>query len=244
LNDSNSLDKALDLLRGVIPEGYLRLTRVLLNSAILTMDLIANKKISRKENRVGVFGPYSAYGKKIIEQVSEKMSKLGYGVITGEFFLLPNKPKEKRKIEEIMPSAVHTIKKIVPSYLFYQNFPRLVNKAIFYHNTERTQADELRGCFQHKIPSLLFITYSKIRERKNNCPFLFISKTHSECFVPEKDLCPYERFPVSCPFYDFINIPWATKELLMTEENAMIVTKNLDDLMPTLEKFIKLSTTR
>lgn len=67
------------------------------------MDLLATIKMGQKKNRVGVFGPYDAANRKVIDELMKKLSTLGWATITGEGYYLPSDPESFHKIEEIMP---------------------------------------------------------------------------------------------------------------------------------------------
>lgn len=229
------VDRLRDRLPALLPQAY----KALLDIAIEFMEVLIAKKVGPRERRVWCFGPYPSGGRERIEQLAKKVSQLGYAPMTGFGFYTPNAPNQLHPISEMMPPIVMQLKQAIPGHVFFHEIPRLAGKAILDMTIERGQNDELRGCFDNKIPALGFVVHRTIR-KSTNCSFLANYGSYVECKAFMKALCPHnitpERF---CPFYHSVGMTWFSLQLFLTKENTLIATKDLDSLDAVLPQFLR-----
>jgi hypothetical protein len=147
------IDKLRDTLPTLLPTVY----RAMLDVALQFMDHLLKLKVGPKEKRVWCFGPYREGGRERIEKIARKVAEFGYAPITGFGFMRANEPYKIHPLTDIMPSSVQELQKAIPGHIFFYEIPRLASKAIIDMTIQRGQHDELRGCFDHKIPALGYV---------------------------------------------------------------------------------------
>jgi len=207
---------------------------------ISAFNKVLNIRIGPRETRIGVFGPYPKGGKKVIQSVAQVVSKLGYNAFTGNGVYRKNNPNDLIEINDILPAHVQKVRKRIPDRILFHEFPRLVSKAIFFENDERGQYEELRGCMEYEVPALGFIRHRKILSSKK-CNFLLDRRIFSECGAPEPALCPHESNKSKfCPFYDSIDIPWFSKEILLAKENKnrLVAIRRIPSFLKVIKEFL------
>lgn len=199
---------------------------------------LAQHKIGPKNIRIGVFGPYPAEGRMVIEWIAKRLSELGFAPITGMGYYLPNDPNELHDISELNPPVIREIFTVgaTTRFQYYYLFPRLVSKAVFYMNDERGQTHELRGCYESFIPFVGFIIHNEISKGEQDCGYLVNKNGYFECVVPDVALCsglmPKRPF---CPFHDSIDLCFLSQELFLKRrrkyrENRLVAVTNLPNL--------------
>jgi len=210
------------------------------------MDTLATVKVGPKDNRYGVFGPYTDKEKPVIDYILKLVASQGRAAITGEGYYLPDDPVTFHKIEEIRPEEAWTFfEKLLPMYQYLLHLPRITKKSIFDMNEERAQAVELIGCHNYGVPALGFIIHPEIsrgRDKTNpDCEYLVVNKTYAECVAPASTYCPYHK-PARpfCPFYNSVDIPYTYKQLFLdSETNRLIAVRKLEDLEEPVIEFLK-----
>ncbi len=192
------------------------------------------------DRRVGVFGPYPREGTDVILTVAQLVSELGYNAITGLGTYRQNDPTNLLSFMDFFPSHTRKIKSVIPDRILFHELPRLTSKAIFYENDERGQFVELSACSEYKIPALGFIRDEQI-SKKTRCNFLLDNDVFSECAVKDTALCLHDSDSPFCPFYDSVDIPWFSKEILISKENGnrLVAVKRISTLRKIVEDFLK-----
>jgi len=212
--------------------------------AISVMNLRADKLCAPHNRRVGVFGPYPDSGRTVILQVAEIISNQGCGVVTGLGFLEPNKPKELHKIDELLlPLARRALDYFeVPDFIKFFHFPRVTCKSVHHLTFVRGQGNEAAGCFNWDIPMMGFIIDEQVKTLKSAsrlCNYLMPRPFYWECFAPGKGFCFHPNVKPTCPFYDYVNIPWDIKQLFMYPMNRLIACESLDNVKYSLIECLK-----
>lgn len=228
-------------IRKTIPDSFDHFYEQIMNLAIAVMRLRADKLCAQHNMRVGVFGPYTGDGKKIILKIAKKVSECGYGVITGLGFFPRNKPEELHDLTELMPPAASKalVAFDVPDYIKFRHFPKLVCKAVHYLSVVRGQRNEAEGCFSVGIPMMGFILDKRVSKKRKYCPYLVNYGVYSECMCPSEKFCFYPTLKTGCPFYDYVNIPWTVKQLFINEKNRFVATNNQKNMMCVVEECLK-----
>jgi len=215
----------IERIRDVLPESYERFWDTVMSLTTFAVDLQMEKAIGPKKNRVGVFGPYTPEGRGMLDVIGKVVCKNNYVAVTGYGAYIPNKCNECVPSKEYFPPVVDDVvmKFKIPDYVRFQHFPRLVSKAVNVLESVRTQGNEAEGCFRFGIPMLGIIIDSRVgKSDKGLCNYIMDYTAYEECMCPEKELCLYRDLKPKCPFYDFVNVPWAIKQLFMTKLNRLV----------------------
>jgi hypothetical protein len=216
----------LDRIRDVLPESYERFWDTLMNAVILLVDLQMEKTVGPKKKRIGVFGSYTDNGKQYLETVSKAVCKNNYIAITGYGAYAPEKCTDCIPSKEYFPPIVDELvaKFKIPEFVKFHYFPRLVSRAIVLLESVRTQGNEAEGCYRFGIPMIGLIIDPRVGEdNKGLCNHILeVKDLYQECMCPEKELCLYRESNPKCPFYNYVNVPWAIKQLFMTKVNRLV----------------------
>lgn len=228
-------------IRKSLPDSFDYFYEQIMNLAVGVMRLRADKLCAPYKMRVGVFGPYTGNGKKIILEIAKKVSSCGYGAITGFGFFPQNQPGKLHSLNELVPPATAKALRTfdVPEYIRFRHFPKLVCKAIHHLSVVRGQRNEAEGCFSVGIPMMGFILDRRALKKRKHCPYLVHYAVYHECMCPNYKLCFYTRVKTHCPFYDYVNIPWAVKQLFINENNRAVATNNLQNMLYVVEECLK-----
>ncbi len=228
-----------DTLKKLIEPTIDTFYRALCLPLIGAMRLVLDKQLGPKSSRIGVFGPYPKGGTQVILKVAQMVSEMGFNVVTGLGAYEKNRPDRLFALMDYFPNHAKKVKKIIPDRVLFHEITRLVSKAVFFENDERGQYEELKGCLNYKVPSLGFVRHSKILGVPS-CEYLVDKKTYTECMVAEASLCTHETGNHYCPFYDAIDVPWFTKEILLCKEygNRFVAVRNLPALKKVIREFL------
>lgn len=232
---------ALWRIRKTIPISFDHFYEQIMDLIIGNMGSRADELCAPYSKRVGIFGPYSGDGKKLILEIARKVSACGCGAMTGLGYFAMNQPEELHSLSELMPSAAHAAIKTfeVPDYIWFRHFPKLVCKAVHHLSVVRGQRNEAEGCFSEGIPMMGFILDQRVQRKGKYCPYLQMFAMHSECMCPDHELCFHPKLKASCPFYDYVNIPWLVKQLFINETNRLVAVKTLENMSYVVEECIK-----
>jgi hypothetical protein len=228
------IDKLRDRLPSLLPKAYSALIE-------LGFEIIEKGRriIGPRRKRVFCFGPYPEGGRGRINHIAQKVSKLGYTALTGFGFYRANDSDTLHPLTEMMPPIVMKLKESIPGHIFFHELPRLASKATVDMTIERGQNDELRGCYDHKIPCLGYVIRETIWKR-NHCMFLTKLDGYVECKSFDKSLCMHNNGKrCFCPFTEPTSISWFSLQLFLTRDNTLVAAKELGDLDPALERFLK-----
>jgi len=215
----------LDKIREALHHSYEKFWETIMDLVIFAMEKPFEKFIGPEYRRVGVYGPYTEKGRHIIDRISKVVCENDYAVVTGYGYLLPDSCDKWHPIEKLFPPVVEEImrKFLIPDFIKFQHFPRLVSRAIHYLEPIRTQRNEVEGCFRYGIPMIGLVIHPEVgKDNKNLCNYIQDFEFYQECMCPDKLLCFYPQLKPKCPFYDHANIPWATKQLFMTKVNRLV----------------------
>jgi len=64
------------------------------------------------------------------------------------------------------------------------------------------------------------------------------NKAYQECMCPEKELCLYPALKPKCPFYNYVNVPWATKQLFMTKVNRLVALQSPSNIDVVVTEYV------
>jgi hypothetical protein len=225
-----SLDQAK--IRDALPEAYEQFWDTIMGIAVFALDLQMDKTIGSKKRRVGVFGSYKNQGKLILDSISKTVCKYNYVAVTGYGAYVPDQCDKCVSSKEYFPPIVDDLitKFKIPDYVKYHHFPRLMSRAINVLEDVRTQGNEAEGCYHFGIPMIGIVIDSQVGESKGLCNYIVDYNAYQECMCFEKELCLYLALKPKCPFYDYVNVPWATKQLFMTRVNRLVAVKNPTDI--------------
>jgi len=219
----------------ILPKVYL----ILISLALEVMNPLLDAKMGPREKRVFVGGYFLKEGRENVNKVARKVSSLGYSVLTDFGFYRAGEPEVLHSISQVTPPAVVKLKEAIPSHILYHELPQVADKAVLEMTIEKGQNDELRGCYNYRIPLLGFVIHDKIKKRMN-CMFLKSWPRHVECRAFDRELCTRNRASDKfCPFYDSVKMSWASLQLFLTGDNTIVAVKSLDDLDMALEQFLK-----
>ncbi|MFX0116860.1 MAG: hypothetical protein ACFFB3_20090 [Candidatus Hodarchaeota archaeon] len=221
-----------DRLRDVLPESFNEFFDNIMNLIILALDPIFKREICPIENRIGVFGSYKDRGKDLLTNLGKIFSSGGYGVVTGHGYFKPN-DENLHSLSDITPAQMEKFRDNfrIPSFVFYQHYPRLISRGVFHLTDSRGEGTEAIGCYIRKIPMAGFIIAEKISSKKKWCNFLIPFNEYVECTCPDKSLCFYPSLKPYCPFYEEVDVPWEIKELFLTVENRLFAVRDPDHLI-------------
>jgi len=229
----------LDRIRAVSGPAYERFWETVMDLIIFAMEKPFDKFIGPEHTRVGVFGPYTE--KRILNAISRVVCKKGCAAVTGYGYLLPNSCEKWQTTEKLFPSVVKkTMRKfLIPEHIRSLNFPRLVGRAIHYLEPIRTQRNEAEGCFRYGIPMIGFAIHEEVgKDSQKLCNYIQDFKFYQECMCPDSKLCFYRELKPKCPFYDCLNIPWATKQLFMTKTNRLVALQREKDIDVLISEYL------
>jgi len=235
----------LEGLRDASPEVLLLVYKKLLDDAFKEMEDNLSNRAGDRKRRVFCFGPYPNGGWQRIDAVAKKVSEFGYSALTGFGYYRANQPDQIRPLDEILSPIVMDFSKIIPGHTFFHEIVKIAGKATFDMTVGRGQSDELRGCYDYRIPSLGFITRETIERRPDetikprpNCVWLSNYGSYWGCEAWAKSLCEGNRDSnIVCPFYAH-KMPWFSLQLFLTKENYLIAARNLDDVNEPLKQFL------
>lgn len=231
----------LDRIRAVSARAHEKFWETIMNLVIFAMEKPFEKHIGPEEKRVGVFGPFTEKGKSILDGISRAVCKNGYAAVTGYGYLLPDSCEKFQSIEKLFPPIVEEVfrKFLIPDYVKFQHFPRLVSRAIHYLEPIRTQRNEAEGCYRFGVPMIGIAIHEEVgKDKRNLCNFIQDFKFYQECSCLDSKLCFYPQLKPKCPFYDYVNIPWATKQLFMTKINRLVAMQRENDLDTLITEYL------
>jgi len=231
----------IEKIRDVLPESYERFWDTVMNLTTFGVDLQMEKTIGPKKNRIGVFGPYTSEGRSALDVIGKIVCKNNYVAITGYGAYVPGKCNECLPSKEYLPPIIDDIvvKFKIPDYVRFHHFPRLVSKAVNLLQSVRTQGNEAEGCFRFGIPMLGIIVDPRVgNDEKGLCNYIVNYTAYEECMCPEKELCLYRDLKPKCPFYDFVDVPWAIKQLFMTKLNRLVALSEMPKLYVVVTEYL------
>jgi hypothetical protein len=232
----------LDPLKGLIHPTLYHFWQGMAHPVLLATNAYLNLHIGVKSTRIGVFGPYPDEGTDVVLKVAQMVAEQGFNAITGLGTYTRDNPNELVGLLDNLPTHLRKARKVIPDRVLFHELAQLVSKAIFFENDERGQYEELTGCCEYKVSSLAFIRHRKIFSR-SHCEFLEDKESYTECSVSEPTLCPHMSKNHFCPFYDSINLPWFSKEILLSREhgNRLVAIRSLPALKKIIREFVGVS---
>lgn len=236
----------LEKIRDVLPDSYERFWDTIMNLTIFSVDLYMDKKIGPKKLRVGVFGPYTEKGKRVLKIIGNTVCKNGNIAVTGYGAYIPDKCEIIPSKEFFPPIIDEVVTKFkIPDYVKYHHFPRLVIRAVNLLSPTRAQGNEAEGCSRFGIPMIGIIIDPRVgTEEKDVCNYIEDFEIYQECMCPEKDLCLYRELEPKCPFYDYVNVPWAIKQLFLTKINRLVALPDSSAVDFTVTEYLKSKMTK
>jgi hypothetical protein len=232
----------IDILRKILPESLERFWDKVMEMAIYSTGLQMDKTLGgSNKNRIGVFGPYSDWGKPMLDLIARTVCKNGYIAVTGYGAYVPSDCGQVIPSKDYLPPIIDRFVETfeVPEFIRFQYFPRLNHRAINLLEPIRTQRNEAEGCYRFSIPMLGIVVHEDVGKIQSNlCNHLVDYKAYQECICPEKKLCLYESLKPHCPFYDCANITWATKQLFMTGWNRLVAINDASGIEPVVTEYI------
>jgi len=216
---------------------------LMLGSLFANFEGYINSKLGPRADRVFSFGPNSGDGPIVVDKTARMISRLGLCGMTIDHYYEPNKPDAPISMSRALPKEIDSLPQTVPTYVYLQNLPRLVNRAVFYENDERGQALELVGCARFKIPRLGYILAKQLSQPPEsalkNSDFLHLDETgFVECKARTKALCDHISSGRFCPFYDSISVPWPSLELFLNEDSTIVGVPEHENLQGPLSRFL------
>jgi hypothetical protein len=230
----------IEKIRDVLPESYERFWDTLMNITIFAVDLQMEKITGSKKKRIGVFGPYTEDGKQLLEVIGKTICRNNYSGIAGYGAYVPDKCElvpAKNYFPPVVDDVIAKFK--IPEYVKFHHFPRLVSRAVILLQSIRTQGNEAEGCYRFGIPMIGMIIDSHVGEdNKGLCNYIVDNKAYQECMCPEKELCLYPALKPKCPFYNYVNVPWATKQLFMTKVNRLVALQSPSNIDVVVTEYV------
>jgi hypothetical protein len=220
----------LEMLRKILPESYEKFWDTIMETAIFALNLQMDKTLGPAKRRIGVFGPYTEWGRPIIDTIGKIVCKNGYVAVAGYGCYVPGKCNELMSTKEYFPPVIDDVimKFKVPDYVKFQHFPRLMSRAINLLEPVRAQRNEAEGCHRFSIPMLGLVVHPDVgKDNSHLCNYIQDFTAYQECMCPEKELCLYPSLKPNCPFYDCADIPWMTKQLFMIGWNRLVAVNNV-----------------
>lgn len=231
----------VDILRKILPESLERFWDTIMEVAIYSIGLQMDKTLGPSKRRVGVFGPYTDWGKPILDVIATTVCKKGYIAVTGYGAYVPDNCGQVMPSGQYLPPIIDSFvgNFEVPEYVKFQYFPRLMHRAINLLEPIRTQRNEAEGCYRFSIPMLGIVVHEDVGKKKSNlCNYIVDYTVYQECMCPEKKLCLHGSLKPHCPFYDCANITWATKQLFMTGWNRLVAVSDVSAIGPVVTEYI------
>lgn len=209
---------------------------------ISLVDLHMEKTVGSKKRRIGVFGPYTEEGKLNLETTSKTVCKNNHIAVTGYGAYIPDRCTEYLPTKEYFPPIVDELidKFKIPDFVKFNYFPNLVSRAVILLESIRTQGNEAEGCYRFGIPMLGMIIDSRVgKDNKGQCNYIVdFGGLYQECICPEKKLCPYLSTKPKCPFHDYVNVPWAIKQLFMNKINRLVALNTPSNIEEVVAEYV------
>jgi hypothetical protein len=232
----------IEKIRDVLPESYERFWDTLMNAIVSLVDLQMDKSVGHKKLRIGVFGPYTEEGKRHLEVIAQTICKNNYIPVTGYGAYLPGKCTDLIASKEYFPPIVDELvtKFKIPEFIKFHYFPKLVGRAVVLLESIRTQGNEAEGCYRFGIPMIGLIIDPQVgKDSRGLCNYVLeVKGLYQECMCPEKELCLYRESKPICPFYDYVNVPWAIKQLFMTKINRLVALSTPSSIETSVTEYV------